>query len=81
MMDMTSTLPADCADQPWLWLWVVPVFGDFHLVDGETARFWALDVGNEAVIVAAEADEGADWDAFIDALTPILDSMAISEAT
>lgn len=77
VMDLTSTLPGECPDEPWLWLWVVPVFGDFHLVDGETARFWAIDVGEATIIIAAEADTGADWDAFLTEATEIIDSMVI----
>jgi hypothetical protein len=46
------------APGPWLWLWVLPVVGDFHLNDAEKARFIALDTAPRPVVIVIEAFPG-----------------------
>lgn len=77
MMDLTTDLPAECDEPPWIFLWVLPTVGDFHFGDAETVRVWAVDAGGETVALVAEANEGANIDAFLGAVDDILASMTI----
>lgn len=77
VMDLTTSLPTECTEPPWIFLWVLPTVGDFHFTDGETVRIWAVDASGETVVLAAEADAEADTDAFLVEVDEILATMSI----
>jgi len=76
-MDLTTQLPPECTEPPWIFLWVLPTVGDFHFSDAETVRVWAVDAPGGTLALVAEADQGADTDAFFAAVAEILASMTI----
>ena len=77
-VDLTSSIPeADC-QPPVTFLWELPVVGEFHLVDRESARAIALDVGEDVIIIFVEANPGVDWPAFLEASMPLLESLSIT---
>jgi hypothetical protein len=77
VMDLTTALPAECDEPPWIFLWVLPTVGDFHFGDAETVRVWAVDTEGGTVALVAEANEGVDTDAFLSAVDDILATMTI----
>lgn len=60
-----------------IWLWVLPVFGDFHFNDAETARVIAIDGGSATVIIVIEAFPDADYDHLLDHATEVIETMLI----
>ena len=77
-VDLTSSIPeADC-QPPVTFLWELPVVGEFHLVDQESARAIALDVGEDVVVIFIEANPGVDWPAFLEASMPLVESVSIT---
>ena len=68
---------ADC-QPPVTFLWELPVVGEFHLVDQESARAIALDVGEDVVVIFIEANPGVDWPAFLEASMPLVESVSIT---
>jgi hypothetical protein len=79
-VDLTTEVDAACmaADNERIWLWVLPVVGDFHFNDGETARVIAVDGGSATVIIVIEAFPDADYDHLLDHATEVIDSMTIA---
>jgi hypothetical protein len=57
----------------WILLWELPAVGDFHFNDGEGAIVYALQVGEELVIVVAESVD--DPEAFLPVAQAVIDSM------
>jgi hypothetical protein len=78
-VDLTTEVDAACmaADNMRIWLWVLPVVGDFHFTDGETARVIAVDGGSATVIIVIEALPDADYDHLLEHATEVIDSMVI----
>ncbi len=76
-VDLTTELPPDCLDPPWIFLWALPTVGDFHFADGETVRVWAVQADDATVAIVAEADQGVDTDAFLAAAEEIVGSMTV----
>jgi hypothetical protein len=76
-VDVSSGVGEECPDGPRVWLWVLPVVGDFHLDEGEAARFVATDAGAETIVVVIEAFDPTDIDALLEATEPILASLTI----
>jgi len=77
VMDLTTALPAECTEPPWIFLWVLPTVGDFHFSDAETVRVWAVDAEGGTVALVAEVDSAGDADAFLAAVDEILATMTI----
>jgi hypothetical protein len=67
-----------CGDRPIIWLWTLPVHGDFHFIDQEQARVIAVDGGSATVILVAEAFDDVDWDHFLEHFTEVVDTMTIT---
>lgn len=79
-VDLTTEVDAACmaADNQRIWLWVLPVVGDFHFNDAETARVIAVDAGNATVIIVIEAFPDADYDHLLEHATEVIESMTIT---
>jgi hypothetical protein len=77
-LDLTTESP--CTEPDRMWLWVVPVFGDFHFNDGETARVFAVDGGTATVIIVIEAYPNADFAQVLEAAETVLATMTIQAA-
>jgi hypothetical protein len=75
---LTATVTPNGCDVPIL-LWQTPTAGDFHLVNGEAAKIWAVDVGGDTVILTAEGITGQeDLDAMLPAVEAVIESMHIT---
>ena len=75
-VDVTAvTLPPACTDPPWVLLFPLPEFGDFHFDEGSVARVIALDVDGETILLIAESFPGGDTAAFMARAQGVLDSM------
>lgn len=77
-VEVTATKGGTCpADQPippdWILLWELPAVGDFHFNDGEGAVVYALQLGEDLLIVLAESV--LDPDGFLPVAQPVIDSM------
>lgn len=79
LVDLHTELPDACGAEPpeWILLWTIPVYGDFHFADDETARVIALDVDGQVVVIVIEAYPGADYEEFLAEATAIVASMEI----
>jgi hypothetical protein len=81
-VDYTTALPADCSDQPpWIWLWPLPVHGDFHFGDQERGQVTSIDAGSATVNVIVEAwpDVGdEDWEHLIEHAAEVIETMTIT---
>ena len=79
-VDLTTEVDAACmaADNTRIWLWVLPVVGDFHFNDAETARVIAIDAGSATVIIVIEAFADADYDHLLEHATEVIGSMTIT---
>ena len=79
-VDLTTEVDAPCmaADNTRIWLWALPVVGDFHFNDGETARVIAVDGGSATVIIVIEAFADADYDHLLEHATEVIESMTIT---
>lgn len=79
-VDLTTQLPDNCThDSEWLWLWVLPVVGDFHFADAERARVIAVDAPGGTVVLIAEAYPGVDDDSFLATAMDVVESLEIEE--
>lgn len=78
-VDLTSAIGAEC-DPPVTFLWELPVVGEFHLNDGESARVIALDVGGDVVVVFIEAFPGVDYPPFLEAAMSVVETMDLTPA-
>ncbi len=78
-VDLTTEVDAACEATGGgrIWLWVLPVVGDFHFNDAETARVIAVDGGSATVIIVIEAFPDADYDHLLDHATEVVESMVI----
>jgi hypothetical protein len=78
-VDLTTEVDAACEATGGgrIWLWVLPVVGDFHFNDAETARVIAVDGGSATVIIVIEAFPDADYDHLLEHATEVIDSMVI----
>ena len=47
-------VPADCAMAPWVLMFVLPIYGDWHFETGSTGRLVALDVAGETILFISE---------------------------
>jgi hypothetical protein len=76
-LDVSAVDVDDTCMPPWAWLWLLPVVGDYHLNEGETARILALDAGGQVVVAIAEAFPDADDEAFLAEAMSVLESLQI----
>jgi hypothetical protein len=78
-VDLTTEVDAACmaADNERIWLWVLPLVGDFHFNDAEMARVIAVDGGSATVVIVIEAVPEADYDHLLEHATEVIDSMVI----
>jgi hypothetical protein len=76
-LDVDAAVGEPCPDSPRIWLWVLPVVGDFHLDEGEAARFLVADAGDKTIVVVIEVFEASDFQALLEAAEPLLASMSI----
>jgi hypothetical protein len=77
-LDVTADVGAECPETPRIWLWVLPVVGDFHLDEGEAARFIAADVGDTTLVIVIETFDPAQQDDLLEATAPILESLTVT---
>jgi hypothetical protein len=81
-VDFTTALPEGCGDQPpWIWLWPLPVHGDFHFDDQERGQLTSIDAGSATVNVIVEAwpDVGdEDWEHLIEHAAEVIETMTIT---
>ena len=75
-LDLTTDSP--CTDPDRMWLWTLPVHGDFHFNDGEWVRVYAIDAGNVTLVMVIEAFREADYEALLLKADEILSTMVIS---
>jgi hypothetical protein len=78
-MDLTTEVDAACeaTGMGRIWLWTLPVHGDFHFNDAETARVIAVDGGSATVIIVIEAFPDADYDHLLDHAMEVVETMVI----
>ncbi|MEK6191891.1 MAG: hypothetical protein AABM41_06155 [Chloroflexota bacterium] len=78
-VDLTTEMDAACEATGGgrIWLWVLPVVGDFHFNDAETARVIAVDGGSATVIIVIEAFPDVEYDHLLDHATEVVESMVI----
>lgn len=81
-VDLTTEVDAACEASGGgrIWLWVLPVVGDFHFNDAETARVIAVDGGSATVIIVIEAFPDADYDHLLEHALGVLQTMTITPA-
>lgn len=78
-LDVSASVGDTCPESPRIWLWVLPTVGDFHLDEGEAARFIAADIGETTLVVVLETFDPSQQQALLDAAAPVLESMTIVE--
>jgi hypothetical protein len=61
-----------------LWLWTLPVHGDFHLDAEGRARVYAIDAGNVTLAIVIEAYGEADYDVLLQEAEAVIATMIIS---
>ena len=49
-----SNVPAECAEAPWVFMFVLPIYGDWHFEPGSTGRLVAMDVDGETILFISE---------------------------
>lgn len=54
------------------------LWGDFGLYPTEALRLWVVEAEDTVIIVTAESEQARDFDAFLVAGQPVLDSLAIA---
>ncbi|MGH2463691.1 MAG: hypothetical protein ACRDFZ_08745 [Candidatus Limnocylindria bacterium] len=79
-VDLTTEVDSTCEATGGgrIWLWALPVVGDFHFNDQETARVIAVDGGSATVIIVIEAFPDADYEHLLDHATEVIESMTIT---
>lgn len=77
-LDVTADVTPACSSGPEISLWVfrVPV-GDFHLNQGQAARFIAVDVGGRTIVLSIETLDGGDQAKLLAGSKSILDSLKV----
>lgn len=78
--DLTTSIDSDCmaTGNGRIWLWTLPVHGDFHFNDQEQARVMAVDGGSATVILVLEAGMDVEWDHLLEHFTELVETMAIT---
>ncbi len=51
---VATTVPAECAEPPWVFVFALPIVGDFHFETGSVGRIVALDVAGETIVFIIE---------------------------
>jgi hypothetical protein len=77
-LDLTTGSP--CNDPEFrtrLWLWPLPMHGDFHLDPNEQVRVYAVDAGCLTVALVIEAFPGANYDVLLAKAEEVLATMTI----
>jgi hypothetical protein len=54
------------------------LWGDFGLYPTEALRLWVVDAEDSVIITTAESEQARDFDAFMAAAQPVLDSLTIA---
>lgn len=75
-LDLTTDSP--CTNPDRMWLWELPVHGDFHLNDGEQVRIYAIDAGNVTLAIVIEAFRDSDYDLLLQKADEVIATMVIS---
>ena len=75
-IDVSVEVPEAC-DPRQAWLWALPVVGEYHLADGQSARLIALEAGDDVIVTSSEVDEGGDLSGFIELTDGVFDSMRV----
>jgi hypothetical protein len=78
--DLTTSVDAVCETTGGgrIWLWTLPLHGDFHFNADETARVIAVDGGSATVILVAEALPDVEYDHFLEHFMELVDTMTIT---
>jgi len=77
-VDVTVTIGDACAD-PVVYLWPLPVSQEFHLNEGEQARFIFVDAGTRTLAYSIAAFPDADWSGFLNRATAVLETMTVAD--
>jgi hypothetical protein len=75
-VDVATQQPMACESMVTV-LWSIPDRGLFMLQDGQEARFMPIDVDGQVLVLVAETFPGADFDAFLDAATEVIETIEI----
>lgn len=75
-MDLATDSP--CTDPDRMWLWTLPVHGDFHFNDAEKVRVFAIDAGSATVLIVVEAFFDADYPGLLQKTDEVIASMTIT---
>jgi hypothetical protein len=54
------------------------LWGNFGLYPTEALRLWVIEAEDAVIIATAESEQARDFDAFMEAAQPVLDSLAIA---
>lgn len=76
--DGTASVSDSCADGA-AYLWDIPEFEGWVLLDGHSARYHLLDAGEAVLAIVLEAGPDVDIEALAATAQPVIDSLAISE--
>jgi hypothetical protein len=79
--DLTTSVDVECEATGGgrIWLWTLPVHGDFHFNSEETARVIAVNAESATVILVVEAfADLEDYDHLLEHATEVFDSMTIT---
>jgi hypothetical protein len=78
--DLTTTVAADCEATGGgrIWLWTLPVHGDFHFDAEETARVIAVYAEPVTVVLVNEAFPEVDYDHLLEHFTELVETMTIT---
>jgi len=74
-IDVTADVVPACATR--VYLFVLPIVGEFHLDTGESARLIAAEIGGQTIVAVEETFPGTDQATFLAKVQPIVDSLAI----
>lgn len=76
-LDLTTGAP--CTDFGGrLWLWTLPVHGDFHFDAAGQVRVYAIDAGNVTLAIVIEAYGEADYDLLLQKAEEVIATMVIA---
>jgi len=54
------------------------LWGDFGIYPTEALRVWVVDAEDYVIIATAESEQARDFEGFLTAAQPVLDSLAIA---
>jgi hypothetical protein len=79
-VDLTTIVEGDCetTGRNRIWLWTLPVHGDFHFNHEETARVIAVNAGSATVILVNEAFPDVEYDHLLEHFTELVETMTIT---